>query len=222
MPLQDVDGKIISIQRLCRFESSEALRKNCFSNISIQRLCRFELKSVKSVSLFRQFQYNDCVGSRINRGSRFNNINNFNTTIVSVRAVKFCSSFSSFLFQYNDCVGSSLFDDKPSVDIPTFQYNDCVGSRLLLFCKRSILFDFNTTIVSVRGPLLMFEADNIRYFNTTIVSVRASLGFVPVPLLSLFQYNDCVGSRVSRIVFSSLLHNFNTTIVSVRVRKSSI
>ena len=81
---------------------------------------------------------------------------------------------------------------------------------------------FNTTIVSVRGPLLMFEADNIRYFNTTIVSVRASLGFVPVPLLSLFQYNDCVGSRVSRIVFSSLLHNFNTTIVSVRVRKSSI
>ena len=57
------------------------------------------------------------------------------------------------------------------------------------------LLNLNTTIVSVQGSVDALKKNDTTNLNTTIVSVQVIYLKKRTPMLSLFKYNHCVGSR---------------------------
>ena len=141
----------------------------------------------------------------------------FNTTLVSVR------------HKYNNTLNAPF---------EIFQYNTCFGSTIILQTIWNFLWDFNTTLVSVRLCRLfcMFTLDDISIQHLFRFDGRGRPSFKDVTIFQYntcfgstkqkqerkqhnvkFQYNTCFGStfnKIHSILF--YIYNFNTTLVSVR------
>ena len=106
----------------------------------------------------------------------------FNTTIVSVRAVIF-------------------YKTKRRLRISIQRL--CRFEFFMFFLDHCFKTNFNTTIVSVRAGFLSGCCVSVFYFNTTIVSVRVCLKPKTVKNI-LFQYNDCVGSSLKILLIENM------------------
>ena len=140
----------------------------------------------------------------------------FNTTLVSVREGRLCqalhilTNFNTTLVSVRDW-SSRRENRKARISIQLlcrfeiklffklcsrtlFQYNSCVGSRLLQSELVLTLFNFNTTLVSVR------DRRGYRTYRRRFISIQ---------LLCRFELRSKITGLESV--------NFNTTLVSVRV-----
>ena len=141
--------------------------------ISIQPLCRFNTRFVQIFGNKYPFQYNPCVGSINLTVQNPNQIDDFNTTLVSVQScVTPSGGYHIYIFQYNPCVGSIFAVSVGFCVGAVFQYNPCVGSikalcRVQRWCR---IFQYNPCVGSIKVKDI--KCLNVKYFNTTLVSVQ--------------------------------------------------
>ncbi len=100
-------------------------------------------------------------------------------------------------FQYSDCVGSRMEAGIPRM-ISSRRFNTVTVSVQVVVKMQNILkhLRFNTVTVSVQEARYSRSLAIGLSFNTVTVSVQDGVHVVLDANHSLFQYSDCVGSRL--------------------------